>query len=293
MKRYWILAAALLVTSRWSAAETETIRLWPGEPPLAVTNPQPEKELPLDKGMDPDIVRLGNVSEPSMTVYHPPAGQRNGTCVLICPGGGYSILAMKHEGSQVAEWLNTLGVTAVVLKYRVPVPKGEPAVVRPLLDAQRAMSLIRSRAGAWGINKDRVGILGFSAGGNLAAWVLCEGNRRAPEYPQGETSERCRPDFGILIYPAYMVGAGAGKAPPTIHLDAKPGPTFLVMAADDPLGPENVISFFEALRKAEVPAALHVFQKGGHGFGMLPNGLPVNHWPALCADWMRLNKLIE
>ncbi|MBP9902095.1 MAG: alpha/beta hydrolase [Verrucomicrobiota bacterium] len=269
------------------AAETQTLKLWEGPPPLDRPGDKPEAYLPLDAGMDPDITRLGNVSEPSLTVYHPPAGTRNGACVLICPGGGYSILAMKHEGTQVAEWLNSLGVTAVVLKYRVPAPNGEPAQLRPLLDAQRAMSLIRAHANDWSVDSKRVGALGFSAGGHLAAWLLCEGNRRAQGYPVGTNEPSCRPDFGVLIYPAYLASTEREHEHPVIRSGEKPGPVFLVHAADDQLGPENSLEFFLSLKKAGVPGELHVFQQGGHGFGILPQGKPVNDWPALCAQWLR------
>jgi acetyl esterase/lipase len=278
---------AVLLTGSLRAAEPITLKLWSGPPPLAVPAAKPEAYIAPDPGMDPDITRLGNVTEPSLTVYQPPAGKRNGACVLICPGGGYYILAMKHEGTQVAEWLNSLGVTAVVLKYRVPAPKDGPAQLRPLLDAQRAMSLIRTHAKDWGVDPDRIGVLGFSAGGHLAAWLLCEGNRRASGYPAIADEPSCRPDFGILIYPAYLAPAEKQREQPVVRADEKPGAVFFVHAADDGLGPENSIEFFLALKKAGVPGELHVFQQGGHGFGMLKQGKPVNDWPARCADWLK------
>ncbi len=293
MKKFtvWLLAFSLAASAL--AAEPQMLKLWNGAAPLATPNDKPEAYLPLDAGMDPDITRLGNVSEPSLTVYHPPAGKRNGACVLICPGGGYYILAMKHEGTQVAEWLNSLGVTAVVLKYRVPAPKGEPAQRRPLLDAQRAMSVIRSHAPDWGVDPKRVGVLGFSAGGHLAAWLLCDGNRRAQGYPAAPNEPSCRPDFGVLIYPAYLSGGEREREQPLIRAEEKPGPVFFVHAADDKLGPENSIEFFLALKKAGVSGELHVFRQGGHGFGMLKQGKPVNDWPARCADWLRAQGWLE
>ena len=287
----WLLGLSLACSA--PAANSETLNLWNGVPPLARPGDKPEAYLPLEAGQDPDITRLGNVSEPSMTVYHPPADKRNGACVLICPGGGYYILAMKHEGTQVAEWLNSLGVTAVVLKYRVPAPKGEPAQLRPLLDAQRAMSLIRTHAKDSGVDPKRVGVLGFSAGGHLAAWLLCEGNHRAQGYPVDANEPPCRPDFGVLVYPAYLAGADSGQKQPLIRAEEKPGPVFFVHAADDKLGSENSIEFFLALKKAGVPGELHVFQQGGHGFGMLKQGKPVSDWPARCAEWMRAQSWLE
>ncbi len=269
------------------AADPEGLKVWPDVPPLNTHSDKPEAYLPMEEGEDPDITRLGNVSEPFLSVFHPPAKNRNGACVLICPGGGYYILAMKHEGTQVAEWLNELGVTAVLLKYRVPAPKGEPAHLRPLLDAQRAMSLIRAHATDWGVNPKRVGVLGFSAGGHLAAWLLCEGNRRPLQYPASPDEPPCRPDFGILVYPAYLASTERQREQPLVRADEQPGPVFFVHAADDKLGPENSIEFFLALKKAGVPGELHVFQQGGHGFGMLPRGKPVHAWPARCAEWLK------
>ncbi|MCC6356479.1 MAG: alpha/beta hydrolase [Verrucomicrobiae bacterium] len=285
MKRV-IALGIVLSASRVLGMDSETIRLWAGEAPLAVPAEAPEGELPTKAGEDGRIVRVGNVSEPSMTVYHPPEGHRTGTCVVVCPGGGYRILAMTHEGTDVAEWLNSIGVTAVVLKYRVPAPKEGPSHVRPLLDGQRAIALVRSRAADWGVDPRRIGVLGFSAGGNLAAWLLCEGNRHPEAYPKIADEPPCRPDFGILVYPAYIADPKRPDERPAIREEEKPGPVFFAHAADDRIGPENSIELFQALRKAEVPAELHVFQDGGHGFGMLRKGRPINDWPKRCAEWM-------
>ncbi len=271
----------------------ETLKLWEGQPPLAVPSDEVEGQLPTKPGEDPNIVRVGNVSDPSMTVYHPPEGHRTGTCVLICPGGAYRILAIKHEGTEVAEWLNLIGVTAVVLKYRVPAPSGEPAHVRPLLDGQRAMSLIRAHAQEWDVDPRRVGVLGFSAGGNLAAWLMCEGNRRNAAYPSAETEKPCRPDFGILIYPAYLADPKREEDRPSVREEDKPGPTFFAHAGDDRISPDNSIELFQALRRVGVPAELHVFQQGGHGFGMLRKGKPINEWPTRCAEWMGSQGLLR
>lgn len=286
-----VLSGALVLSG--AVIAEETLKLWDGPPPQAVPTAPPEAYLPLEPGADPNITRLGNVSEPELTVYHPPADRRTGTAVLICPGGGYHILAMKHEGTQVAEWLNSLGVTAAVLKYRVPSPRGEPPQSRPLLDAQRAMAILRSRAAAWGVNPDRIGVLGFSAGGHLAAWLLCEGDRRASGYPVGANEPSVRPNFGVLVYPAYLAAPDRQRDKPVVRPELKPGPVFLVHAADDSLGPENSIEFFLELKRAGVLGELHVYQRGGHGFGMLARGQPVHDWPARCADWMRSQGWLE
>jgi len=222
-----------------------------------------------------------------LAVYHPAAARKVGTCVVICPGGGYNIVAIEHEGTQVAEWLNSLGVTAAVLKYRVPAPKDAPGPLRPLLAAQRALALVRSRASQWAIDPGRIGVLGFSAGGNLAAWLLCEGDRHPEGYPAHADEPSCRPDFGVLIYPAYIASPKREGDRPALRPGAPPGPTFFVHAGDDRVTPENSIEFFLELRRAGTPAELHVYQEGGHGFGMLRKGMPIHDWPARCADWMR------
>lgn len=291
--RNWLLFGSVFVASVALGARPETISLWEGTAPLPLVLEEPEGELPAKAGDDRKIVRVGNVSDPSMSVYHPPEGHRTGTCVVICPGGGYRILAIEHEGTDVAEWLNSIGVTAVVLKYRVPAPQEGPAHLRPLLDGQRAISLVRSRAADWGVDPRRVGVLGFSAGGNLAAWLLCEGNRRHEAYPRADGEPACRPSFGILIYPAYIADPKRAEERPIVRDEEKPGPVFFAHAADDRIGPENSIELFQALRRAGVPAELHVFQDGGHGFGMLRKGRPINDWPQRCAEWMGSQGLLR
>jgi acetyl esterase/lipase len=199
---------------------------------------------------------------------------------------------MKHEGSQVAAWLNTLGVTAAVLKYRVPSPKGEPPHKGPLLDGQRAMSLLKSRASEWGIETNKIGVLGFSAGGHLAAWLLCEGNRWADGHPETK-GPGPKPTFGVFVYPAYLSTPDKNRPAPTIQAEDKPGPAFFVHASDDRLGPENSIEFYLALKKAGVGGEMHIYQKGGHGFGMLREGNPANDWPERCTEWLRSQRLVR
>lgn len=286
VKNLSLCIAALVLGVGARAATPENIKLWDGVPPLAVPNDQPEALMPSKPGSDPTIARVGNVSDPTLAIHLPEVSRAVGTCVLVCPGGGYSIVAIDHEGTRVAEWLNSLGVAAAVLKYRVPAPKEGPAHLRPLLDAQRAMSVLRGRAKGWGIDPSRIGVLGFSAGGNLAAWLLCEGERRAAGYPVGAGEASCRPDFGVLIYPAYLTDPKRPEEHPTVRAEARPGPVFFVHAADDRILPDNSIDLFRALRAAGGQAELHVYQEGGHGFGMLRKGQPINDWPQRCAEWM-------
>jgi acetyl esterase/lipase len=286
------LLTLALASAATIAADVETITLWDGEPPLAVPAAKPETDEPA-RPNQAAVRRISHVSAPTLAVYPAPAGKRNGVGVLICPGGGYNIVAIEHEGTQVAGWLNSLGVTAAVLKYRVPAPKGEPAHLRPLLDAQRAMTIFRSRAKEWDVHPDKIGALGFSAGGHLAAWLLCEGSRRAQGYPASEGDASCRPDFGVLIYPAYITaGKDATRVAPVVRAEEKPGPVFFVHAHDDRISSENSIELYLALKKAGGGGELHVYQQGGHGFGMLPKGQPINDWPQRCQDWLRAQHLI-
>jgi acetyl esterase/lipase len=235
-----------------------------------------------------DIIRLGNVSKPTITVYPAPKETATGAAVLVCPGGGYSILAMNLEGTEVCRWLNSIGVTGILLKYRVPVRSGIERHTPPLQDAQRALGLIRSRAKEWGIDPARVGILGFSAGGHLAAVASTNYEKRTYPTVDAADTQNCRPDFALLIYPAYL----ATKEDPTrlsseLPVTAETPPTFLVMTQDDPIRVENVFAYGLALKAAKVPFELHVYAQGGHGYGLRPSANEVSHWPERAATWLK------
>ncbi len=243
-----------------------------------------------------DIKRVGSVSRPTITVFRPAPEKDTGTSVVICPGGGYSILAIDHEGDQVARWLNSVGVTGVVLKYRVPRRAGTPGNEPPpqaLMDAQRALSLVRSKAGELGIDPNRVGILGFSAGGHLAAWEATNPDKRAYEPVDDADKVGCRPDFAVLIYPAYLAPKGTEALAPEIRVGPDSPPTFFAHAGDDPVTVESSIRMYLALKRAGVPAELHVYASGGHGFGMNPGNRPVAAWPKRCEEWMRARGLLK
>lgn len=260
------------------------VRLWPGKAPGEKGDIGPEKIEP-PKAEPKPITRITNVTEPTITVFKPSAEKDTGAAVLICPGGGYSILAFNHEGEDVARWLNSHGVAGVLLKYRVPRRAGLPKHLAPLQDAQRAMSLVRANAGAWKIDPKRIGILGFSAGGHLAAAASCNFDQRQYEPIDEIDRQSCRPDFAVLVYPAYL--AEKDVLAPEIRVSKENPPTLFIHAADDRISPENSIALFRALRQQGVAAELHVYGSGGHGFGMHDNGLPVNRWPDRAAEWMK------
>jgi acetyl esterase/lipase len=266
------------------AKTTEPIPLWPKEAPGEKGDIGPEMVQPQPK--NDNIERLTNVTRPSLTVYRAPADRDTGAAVLICPGGGYQILAWNLEGTEVAEWLNSIGVTAVVLKYRVPARKGRERYEAPLEDAQRALGMVRHRAKEWGIDPGRVGVLGFSAGGHLAAALCNNWEKRAYEPVDDADRESCRPDFALLIYPAYLVTKD-NKVAPELKVKSRTPPTFIVLTEDDPVRVECGLYYYQALRDAKVPAEMHLYPRGGHGYGLRPSKNDVSHWPQLAETWLR------
>jgi acetyl esterase/lipase len=267
-----------------------TLRIWPGKAPGEKGDIGEQKALPTPPNETNPITRLTNVSDPTITIHSPPNGTANGAAVVICPGGGYSILATNLEGDEVADWLNSIGVTGIVLKYRVPARNGQPRHLAPLQDAQRAVSLVRSGAAQWGIDPGRIGILGFSAGGHLAAAASTNFDRRQYEPVDAVDAISCRPDFTVLVYPAYLTSGD--HLSPEIRVNDKSPPTFFAHAADDGISAENSIAMFMALRRAKVAAELHVYAAGGHGFGLRSTKNPCCTWPERCQEWMQSRGLL-
>jgi acetyl esterase/lipase len=270
-----------------SAAKPEPIALWPGDAPGEKGDIGEEKEMsrPDQKG----VIRLGNVTKPTITVYKPAPDKDTGAAVVVCPGGGYSILAWDLEGTEICEWLNSVGVTGVLLKYRVPSRKGLEKHAAALQDVQRAIGLVRQKSKEWGIDPKRVGVLGFSAGGHLAASV--SNNFATRTYPAFDDADKesCRPDFAVLVYPAYLVEkADLTKLAADLPVTKETPPTILIMTQDDGIKVENVYAYALALKAAKVPAEVHTYPTGGHGYGLRPSSHAVSKWPARVADWMGL-----
>jgi acetyl esterase/lipase len=302
MKRTAWLVACLLAGSIGPVRGEETaqvVDVWPG----AAAGDQPGTIGP-EKWLDP---RPGdrwqkwvtNVTRPTLTIYRPAPEKSNGASALVCPGGGYHALMWDLEGEEVARWLNTLGVTGIVLKYRCPRRPGEPTGVPapgPLKDAQRALSLVRSRASEWKLDPNRIGMVGFSAGGHLVGAAATNFGERS--YPPIDEVDRmsCRPDFGIMAYSGYFWLLDEKRLSPTVRIVPDIPPLFLVHAADDPVrgsDVENSVRFFLALKEAGQKAELHVFSSGGHGFGVRQDGNPCSGWTRLCADWMDRNGFLR
>ena len=281
-------------------AQNLVLKVWP-------------KGAPTDNGMTkPEEIYNGvhvrNVSEAVMYIYLPPKEKSTGAAVIICPGGGYSFEAMDYEGYAIAEWLNTKGIVGIVLKYRLPY--GHPEV--PLDDAKQAIRIARKNAKEWGINSDKVGIAGFSAGGHLASTVGTHfdyGNKSSANIVDYFSS---RPDFMLLLYPVItmneeyaeinsrrnLIGKGNNwelvkEYSNELQVTPQTPPTFIVVTDDDEIVPtRNSVEFYLSLKKNNVPAELHIFSEGHHGF-FLKKDLPVHQWPNLFIDWMKAMELIE
>jgi len=284
--------------SRGFAAEgVREIALWPGQAPGEKVDLGEERDMtkPTDGLIaGKPVVRLGNVSKPTISIYRPAADKDTGAAVLVCPGGGYHILALDLEGSEVCAWLNSLGVTGVLLKYRVPKRAGLEKHAAALQDAQRALGLVRHHAREWGVDSQRLGVLGFSAGAHLAAALCKQSGDRAYEAIDEADRVSCRPDFSLLIYPAYLaVKEDGDKIAPEVQVSTNTPPTFIAMAQDDPVRVENALLYSLALKQTKVPVELHVYPAGGHGYGLRRSKDLVTTWPDRAADWMRSRSLLK
>ena len=227
-------------------------------------------------------------------MFRPAKDKDTGVAIIVAPGGGYNNLAWDHEGEDVATWLNDLGVNAFVLRYRVPGPKGQSrdsVSYPPAQDAQWSISLVRGKAKEYGVDPKRIGMLGFSAGGHLTAVVATNFDKRGYEAVDEIDKISCRPDFAVLIYPAYMTQGDS--LVPIFKVSKQTPPMFMAHCSDDMYTSEGSGLMYLALKRAGVPAELHVYAKGGHGFGMRPGTQPVAQWPKRCEEWMRSQGIIK
>lgn len=277
----------LYSTTALFAEPLKDIFIWPQDAPneeKGEVGPE-EKKSPKDKN---DVLRISNVSRPSITVFPADPKLANGSAVMVCPGGAYNILAYEHEGLDVCEWLNSFGVTAILLKYRVPRRQGREKHEAPLQDAQRAIGLIRKDAKRWNINPGKIGILGFSAGGNLAIMASTSFKVRTYEKLDQADEFSCRPDFAILIYPAYLVDRkDRQKLFPEIKVSSDCPPAFFAHSGDDHVPAEGSALLYLALEQAGVVGnELHLYPFGGHGYGMRKSENFVSTWPIRAQEWM-------
>ena len=226
---------------------------------------------------------------PNFSIFRHPQTKATGTCIIVCPGGGYGKLAWNKEGTEIATWLNTLGVEAVVLKYRVPRRDREKPHPWPLQDLQRSIRIVRSKAVDWKIDVDRVGVMGFSAGGHLCAMASSYYGEQSYKPTDAIDKLDPRPSFVGLIYPAYLGNArqDSTKLDPLVKIDAKTPPTFIAITHDDSDRAIFAALYYAELKRHRVSAELHVYSKGGHGYGLRASANPVSTWPARMEDWLR------
>jgi acetyl esterase/lipase len=303
MKRQRLLSAiliSLLTVNGFS--QPLTLKLWPDGIPGSKTDPSYVEKIIVTDGR---ITRCEKVVIPDLTVFLPSSEKANGAAVLICPGGGYGVLAFDHEGNAIAKWLNDNGIAGIILKYRLPSDQTMiDKSIGPLQDAQEAIRVIRRNAVSWKINPDKVGVIGFSAGGHLASTLS---THYAEKVYNVKDNISARPNFSLLIYPVVsfdtvithrgsrnnLIGLKPGEEQVRrfsneLQITADTPPAFLVHSADDKAVPAmNSIGYFKGLQKYNIPAELHIFQKGGHGYGLSPNGGTESSWPDLCIKWMK------
>jgi acetyl esterase/lipase len=296
----------MLIMNDYIMAQPRVVKIWPDKIPGSIENTL-VKETTIY--VDNNSPRISRVTEPTLTVYSAPKEIATGTAVIICPGGGYGRLAIDHEGYQVAAWLNKIGITAILLKYRLPNDTTmQDKSIGPLQDAQEAIRIARRNAKEWDINPEKIGIMGFSAGGHLAATASTHFNEKVYE-PKDTIS--ARPDFSILIYPVITFLDNTHKGTRDNLLGKNPSqemlnrfsnelqvtkdtpPAFLVHAANDPAVPvQNSIDYLLALKKNNVPVELHIYEKGGHGFGLGKTKGTESTWPEACKNWLKARGLL-
>jgi acetyl esterase/lipase len=278
------------------SAEPLTLDIWPARPPgeskeLPPESDQTKPEDPLIAGRR--IIKLGNVSTPQIAIYRPVKEKDCGASVVICPGGGHHILAYDLEGTEVAAWLNEIGVTGIVLKYRVPFRDPDKRWLAAVQDAQRAMSLVRSKADSWQLDPQRIGLLGFSAGGQVAGLVSVFDDQRQYESIDQVDKVSSRPDFAVLIYPGGISQGNKPELREDVKVTKSTPPMFFAHAFDDNASVFNTLLLATELKKAGVSAEVHVFATGGHGYGLRHvDGRPVTDWPKACGTWMKTMKYI-
>jgi len=268
----------LILTLNSFSQKKEIIDLWPGKVPGETK----EKQLPvMDKPQNDNVVRFAEVTDPAVEVYLADPAINNKSAVIVCPGGAYRILAYDKEGTEIAGWLNKLGYSAFVLQYRIP-DKKEGA----LQDAQRALRIVRKNASKWNIDPEKIGIMGFSAGGSLSARTSVLFNKRTYSPVDEADSLTCRPSFAMLIYPAYLDLGPNKTLTPELELTKNTPPIFIFQTADDPYG-NSALVMAAALRDAKLLVELHLFPTGGHGYGLRPGKRAAIAWPMLAEKWLQ------
>jgi acetyl esterase/lipase len=293
-----LVFVVLLITLTAHAAEPLVVDVWPGKTPGDAGIDGQETTRVYESGIiDGPTKLITNVSKPTLTVCAPAKEKNTGTAMIICPGGGYHNLFWELEGEEVAAWLNSQGMTGIILKYRCPRRpgdiKGEPPL-GPLLDAQRAVSLVRGRAAEWGIDPKRIGMVGFSAGGHLALATATSFGKRTYEPIDAIDEVSCRPDFAVLCYSGYLKAKDKDEIAPGLRIPADTPPIFLAHSTDDKISDAEHSAFmYVALKRAGVPVELHIYATGDHDFGVRQNEKLPSSWTNLCVNWLRSRELVR
>ena len=282
MKNLALVLFLISFTFTLFSKEKEVIKLWPNKVPGKTEATHPPVVTDNTKGF---VTRITDITNPALVIYPAPVYNNNGSAIIVCPGGGYSILAIDKEGYEIAEWLNTLGFSAMVLQYRVP-QKQEGA----LMDAQRAIRLVRANAEKWQLNPEQIGIMGFSAGGSLSARASTMYEKTTYQKMDEMDDLSCQPNFALLIYPAYLDEGENRSLTPELNVNENTPPTFIFQTADDRLA-NSALVYTQALRDNKVSVELHLLPEGGHGYGMRPGIVAAETWPNLAETW--LNTLLK
>ena len=280
-------------TTGWQPSEGQTqVAIWPRKPPGNQSIEGPEKTRTVTDKLvaGKPWLEVSNVSQPTMTVY-PPKGTNTGVAVVVFPGGGYKVLAIDLEGTEVCDWLASRGITAVLLKYRVPTPRLGPYAESELAlqDAQRTVGLVRFHAAEWHIDPHKIGVIGFSAGGHMVAAISTHFDKRLYTAVDEADKESCRPDFAGAIFPGHLsIDDTNCELNPNVPVTNKTPPTFLLQAQNDEVDDvNNSLVYYIALKKAGVPAEMHLYAEGGHAFGLRRTKFPITDWPQLFETWLK------
>jgi acetyl esterase/lipase len=290
MKKYFFFFSTLICMTLM--AQEQPILLFPDGAPGETVKLIQEDVWNGNKVAGCQVLRIGNVSDPTITFYPAPENNNSRATIIVNPGGGYHILAYNLEGTEICRWFNSQGINCVLVKYRVPRREGREKHEAPLQDLQRAIAYTRSHAESWNIDPNKIGVMGFSAGAHLAAMGSTAYENRT--YPVVDEFDKVslRPDFCMLIYPAYLNGKDFTISP-ELNVNANTPPTFLVQAEDDNGLLNSSIFYYYALKEAKVPAAMHLYPSGGHGYGLRNTGDLVNEWPFRAMSWLRDIGMVE
>ncbi|MDD4698328.1 MAG: alpha/beta hydrolase [Fermentimonas sp.] len=281
-----------LITTMCLLSQEKQILLFPDGAPGESVKLKQVDDLSGGKVAGCPVLRVGNVSEPTLTFYPAPVGNNSGVTIIVNPGGGYNILAYNLEGTEICKRFNSYGINCVLVKYRVPRREGLEMYEAPLQDVQRAIAYTRSHAKEWNVNPDKIGVLGFSAGAHLSAVASTNYSNRT--YPRIDSNDdvSLRPDFTVLVYPAYL-SADKFTISPELKVDENTPPTILIQTQDDKSFIDSSLFYYYALKQANVPVAMHLYPSGGHGYGARNTGHTVNEWPHRVLSWLRDIKIIE